>query len=72
MTLNLPIWSLNIHNLLFVYSPLHIPRTHHLSFGHDTAAVQLGKVGLRAILTTLYVFSPGASNPGDKPRLSKM
>lgn len=69
---NFSICSFNIHRLLFVYSPSHIPRTQDLSLGRSLAAVQLENVGLRAILTTLYVFSPGASKPGDKPRLSNV
>lgn len=55
--------------LMSIYIPLHIPRTQRLSLGHDTVAIQLEKDGLRGILTTLYVFSPGASKPGDKPCL---
>lgn len=45
-------------------------RSRYPAFVCGTA--QLEKDGRRAILTTLYVFSPGASKPGDMPLLSKV
>lgn len=61
--------SSKIHSLLFCLQLFIEIKETPFVFGLCTAADQLEKVGLRAILTTLYVFSPGASNPGDKPRL---
>lgn len=61
-----------LFHLVFQQLSFCSPRTHPLSVGCSTAAVQLENDGLRAILMTLYVFSPGASKPGDKPRLSNV